>query len=67
MSENREKYFTTGEFARICNVPKHVLFHYDEIGLFKPSIVKENQYRYYSIISMILLLLLLFLKVLVCL
>ena len=48
MSENREKYFTTGEFARICNVPKHVLFHYDEIGLFKPSIVKENQYRYYS-------------------
>ena len=48
MSENREKYFTTGEFARICNVPKHVLFHYDEIGLFKPSIVKENQYRYYN-------------------
>ena len=48
MSENREKDFTTGEFARICNVPKHVLFHQDEIGLFKPSIVKENQYRYYN-------------------
>lgn len=48
MSKLREKYFTTGEFARICKVPKHVLFHYDEIGLFKPTIVKENQYRYYS-------------------
>lgn len=48
MSELREKYFTTGEFARICKVPKHVLFHYDEIGLFQPTIVKENLYRYYS-------------------
>lgn len=48
MSEKYEKYFTTGEFARICNVPKHVLFHYDQIGLFCPAIVKENQYRYYS-------------------
>ena len=43
-----EKYFTTGEFARICNVPKHVLFHYDKIGLFTPAIIKDNQYRYYS-------------------
>lgn len=44
----QKKYFTTGEFAKICNVPKHVLFHYDEIGLFKPVILKENGYRYYS-------------------
>lgn len=43
-----EKYFTTGEFAKICNVEKHVLFHYDKIGLFCPAIVKENGYRYYS-------------------
>ncbi len=48
MKEKYEKYFTTGEFARICNVPKHVLFHYDQIGLFTPAIVKDNQYRYYS-------------------
>ena len=48
MSKLREKYFTTGEFAQICKVPKHVLFHYDEIGLFKPAIVKDNNYRYYS-------------------
>ena len=43
-----KSHFTTGEFAKICNIPKHVLFHYDEIGLFQPAIVKQNGYRYYS-------------------
>lgn len=43
-----KNYFTTGEFAKICNIEKHVLFHYDQIGLFQPAIVKENGYRYYS-------------------
>lgn len=43
-----KSHFTTGEFAKICNIEKHVLFHYDEIGLFQPAIVKENGYRYYS-------------------
>lgn len=43
-----KSHFTTGEFAKICNIPKHVLFHYDEINLFKPAITKENGYRYYS-------------------
>lgn len=43
-----EKYFTTGEFAKICNVKKHILFYYDEIGLFSPVIKKETGYRYYS-------------------
>ena len=31
------KPLTTGEFAKICNVKKHTLFHYD-----------ENGYRFYS-------------------
>lgn len=48
MSQQDKKYFTSGEFAKICNIPKHVLFHYDEIGLFKPAIIKDNGYRYYS-------------------
>lgn len=48
MNSMGEKYFTTGEFSKICNVPKHVLFHYDEIGLFKPAFINENGYRYYS-------------------
>ena len=28
-----KKYLTAGQFAKICGVEKHVLFHYDEIGL----------------------------------
>lgn len=46
--ENKVKYFTTGEFAKLCNVNKKTLFHYDEIGLFKPEKVMQNGYRYYS-------------------
>ena len=47
MSENI--YLTTGEFAKLCNVSKHTLFHYDDIGVFSPEIIKDNGYRYYSI------------------
>lgn len=43
-----KKYLTAGEFAKICGIEKHVLFHYDDIGLFRPSHKKENGYRYYS-------------------
>lgn len=43
------KYLSAGEFAKIVDVPKHVLFHYDEIGLFQPAFKADNGYRYYSI------------------
>lgn len=43
------KVFTTGEFAEMCGVKKQTLFHYDEIGLFKPEYKNPNGYRYYSI------------------
>lgn len=42
-------YMTTGELARIMGITKETLFHYDEIHLFCPQIVKENKYRYYSV------------------
>lgn len=42
------KPLTTGEFAKICNVKKHTLFHYDDIGLLKPDYYDENGYRFYS-------------------
>lgn len=45
----KEKYLRAGEFAKIVNVPKHVLFHYDEISLFKPIFRSAKGYRYYSI------------------
>ncbi|WP_144509772.1 MerR family transcriptional regulator [Bacillus sp. FJAT-22090] len=48
MSDNLRKYFTTGEFAKLCNVKKQTLFHYDEIGLLSPEIKNEKGYRYYS-------------------
>lgn len=39
---------TTGQFAKLAGVPKHVLFYYDEIGIFKPEVIAENGYRYYA-------------------
>lgn len=48
MSNILEQYFTTGEFAKLWGVKKQTLFHYDEIGIFKPAIKKKNGYRYYS-------------------
>ena len=45
---NNIKYFSTGEFAKLCNVHKKTLFYYDEIGLFKPEKVMPTGYRYYS-------------------
>ncbi|MCY8196596.1 MerR family DNA-binding transcriptional regulator, partial [Bacillus spizizenii] len=44
MSEDLKKYFTTGEFAKLCHVKKQTLFHYDDIGLFSPEIKNENGY-----------------------
>ena len=32
----------TKEFATLCGVEKRTLFHYDEIGLLKPSSIREN-------------------------
>lgn len=49
MNENLKKYFNTGEFAKLCNVKKQTLFHYDDIGIFSPEIKDENGYRYYSV------------------
>ncbi|WP_312815701.1 MerR family transcriptional regulator [Sedimentibacter sp.] len=45
---DRYHYFTTGEFAKLCNVNKQTLFHYDKIGFFSPEIIADNGYRYYS-------------------
>lgn len=48
----KENYLTTGELAHIMGITKHTLFHYDDIGLFSPEIIKGNGYRYYSIYQM---------------
>ncbi len=42
-------YLTTKEFADLFGITKHTLFHYDEMGIFKPAYVNEKGYRFYSI------------------
>lgn len=49
MDKKFKQHFSTGEFAKLCNVSKHTLFYYDEIGLFCPEIIDLNGYRYYSV------------------
>lgn len=40
--------YTIGEISKIVNVSANTLRYYDEIGLLKPSLIKDNnQYRYY--------------------
>lgn len=48
MENNKIKYFTTGELAKLYDINKKTLFHYDDIDLFKPEKVTSNGYRYYS-------------------
>ncbi len=42
------KYFSSGEFARLTGVNKRTLHYYNDIGLFKPQLIGENGYHYYS-------------------
>lgn len=49
MGQKSLGYISTGEFAALCGVTKHTLFHYDELGIFPPAIKGDNGYRYYSV------------------
>ncbi|WP_166626207.1 MerR family DNA-binding transcriptional regulator [Jeotgalicoccus sp. S0W5] len=46
---NSEIYFSTGDFANLCNVSKQTLFYYDKINLLEPIYKDQNGFRYYSI------------------
>ena len=35
-------YMTTGELAKLMGITKETLFHYDEIGLFRPAVVMDT-------------------------
>ena len=48
-------YITTGEMSKLMGITKETLFHYDEIGLFRPATVLPNGYRYYEVSQMELL------------
>lgn len=40
--------FTIGQFAQMHGINKKTLMWYDETDVFKPALIKENGYRYYS-------------------
>lgn len=40
--------YSTGEFAKFIGVNKRTLHYYNEIGLFRPEIIGENGYHYYT-------------------
>jgi DNA-binding transcriptional MerR regulator len=40
--------FTVKQISRLANITPRTLHYYDEIDLFKPSLVGENGYRYYA-------------------
>ena len=48
MLSEHNKLFTIGQFASIHGVTKKTLMWYDKISLFKPAVVGENGYRYYT-------------------
>ncbi|GAA0086378.1 MerR family transcriptional regulator [Clostridium sp. CTA-7] len=45
---NNKILLTTGEFAKLCNVSKDTLFHYDKLKILSPLKKGDNGYRYYS-------------------
>lgn len=48
MSEKKLNLFTIGQFAALHGINKKTLMWYDEVGIFKPAVIKENGYRYYT-------------------
>lgn len=48
MLQSFQKTYTTGQFAKLCHTTKDTLFHYDQLGILKPIVIKDNGYRYYG-------------------
>lgn len=49
MARDKKMLFTIGQFAALHGINKKTLMWYDEIGLFKPIYInEENGYRFYS-------------------
>lgn len=46
--EERFGLFTIGQFAALHGINKKTLMWYDEIGIFRPAVIRKNGYRYYA-------------------
>lgn len=48
MKKNTNNYFTPSELSKLTGVSRQLLIYYDNNDIFKPDIIAENGYRYYS-------------------
>lgn len=46
--KNKKCFLTSGEFAKMNGINKRTLHYYNDIGLFRPEMIDENGYHYYS-------------------
>ena len=46
--KNKKYFLTSGEFAKMNGINKRTLHYYNDIGLFRPEMIDENGYHYYS-------------------
>ncbi len=57
-----KEYYTSGELAKLFDIPKQTMFYYDKMGLLTPEFVAENGYRYYAAQQYLTLEIILFLR-----
>ncbi|MBQ9980447.1 MAG: MerR family transcriptional regulator [Oscillospiraceae bacterium] len=48
MSRDKDNRISISKMAGIHNISRQTLIFYDKIGLFRPQVVDENGYRYYT-------------------
>ncbi|MGI6256567.1 MAG: MerR family transcriptional regulator [Anaerovoracaceae bacterium] len=46
--EREKEFYSVGEVSQICNISKKALRFYDELNIISPDKVMDNNYRYYS-------------------
>lgn len=49
-----KEFYSVGEVSRLCKISKKALRFYDELGIMSPDKVTENNYRYYSAQTLLL-------------
>ena len=47
MKEPFDNYFTTGELAKLCKIPRKTLLYYDSLGLITPEVYVIISYMIY--------------------
>ena len=46
--KSKKYFYSSGEFAKLSGINKRTLHYYNDIGLFRPEIIGENGYHYYT-------------------